>query len=128
MRGVRIELDETSSVERGVLADGDLVVVTNLCRNAAEAGARTVHLTLVADAARVRGEVSDDGPGIPSELLPRIFDRGVSTKADDTGTGRGVGLDVVRRMVTRRDGTLEVGRSTLGGARFTFDMRTEAHA
>lgn len=126
--GVRIDVDPASSVERGVLGDGDIVVVTNLCRNAAEAGARTVRLLLNADAERVWGEVADDGPGIPVELLPRVFDRGFSTKPDATGTGRGIGLDVIRRTITRRDGTIEVGRSALGGTRFSFDMRTEAHA
>ena len=52
----------------------------------------------------------------------RIFGQGFSTKHDTTGFGRGYGLDLVRRTVTSRGGTIEVGPSALGGARFAFEM------
>lgn len=122
--GVRFGFEDGDRLEPGVLGDDDLVLVSNLCRNAAEAGARTVRLTLSGDRERIRGSVDDDGPGVPPSLAPRLFERGVSTKADPSGTGRGIGLDVVRRIVGARDGSIEVGRSDLGGARFAFELRT----
>ena len=98
-----------------------LLVIANLCRNAGESGATRVHLTLAESDGAIRGEVEDDGPGIPPQLGERIFSRGVTSKRDSTGAGRGVGLDLVRRILTSRNGTIEVGRSPLGGARFRFE-------
>ncbi|WP_232531656.1 sensor histidine kinase [Microbacterium halophytorum] len=102
--------------------DALTLVVGNLCRNAAEAGARHVRCEIRERGGRVHGVVDDDGPGIPPARRARMFDRGVTTKPDNRGTGRGIGLDLVRRAVTRRGGTVEVSESPMGGARFAFDM------
>jgi signal transduction histidine kinase len=63
---------------------------------------------------RVLVEIVDDGPGIPPEIRPQIFDPFFTTKG--VGKGRGLGLDVVRRLVSRHDGSVEVesipGRTT----------------
>ena len=61
-------------------------------------------------------------PGPMPRTAGRIFAQGFSTKPDGTGFGRGYGLDTVRRTVTSRGGTIEVGDSALGGARFAFEM------
>jgi PAS domain S-box-containing protein len=53
--------------------------------------------------------IEDDGPGIPDDLLPRIFDPFVSTKE----AGRGLGLASAFSMVERHGGTLRV-KSVLG--------------
>ena len=103
--------------------DDDVVsVVTNLCRNAAEAGATHVRCTLREQGDRLVGAVEDDGPGVDPRDAGRIFAPGFSSKHDESGWGRGVGLDLVRRIVTSRHGTVEVGSSSLGGARFGFEM------
>ncbi|WP_308291644.1 ATP-binding protein [Microbacterium sp. G2-8] len=104
--------------------DGDVtLVLANLCRNAAEAGATLVRTHLVQDGDRLRGTVEDDGPGIAEADVDRVVARGFSTKTDRADTVRGVGLDMVRRTVASRGGSLEVGRSELGGARFRFEMQ-----
>jgi signal transduction histidine kinase len=54
--------------------------------------------------------VQDAGPGLPGDTLPR---RGASS-----GTGTGLGLDIVRRTAEASGGRLTVGRSADGGARF----------
>lgn len=124
-RGGALEIDARSAAARGALGDDGLVVVANLVRNAAEAagdGGR-VHVFVHADADRVVLDVADDGPGVAPEAAERIFQRGVSTKAT---AGRGVGLDLVRRIVGERDGAITVGASAWGGARFTVELRAAA--
>lgn len=104
------------------LDEATVTVVTNLCRNAAEAGAGRVRCILHESDGRLVGSVEDDGPGIDARAGARIFAQGFTSKADPSGLGRGFGLDTVRRIVTSRGGTIEVGSSALGGARFSFDM------
>lgn len=127
---VRAELHEHGSRVRFDLAldhdidEGIVSVVSNLCRNAAEAGAANVICELRHRGSRIAGAVDDDGPGVDQRIARRIFTPGYSSKADTTGLGRGLGLDVVRRIVTARSGTVEVGRSPLGGARFAFELES----
>lgn len=115
--GARLDLD--IDIDRD--ADDQLVLVlANLCRNAGEAGAHAVRCELRESGGRFHGVVSDDGPGIPPAHAAQIFSRGFSTKPDPTGTGRGIGLDLVRRTIAARGGSIEVSSS--GGTRFAFDM------
>ena len=107
--------------------DDDLMlVITNLCRNAGEAGAARVRLQLVETDHAVHGTVDDDGAGIDPSQRSQVFALGFSSKPDRSGAGRGIGLNLVRRIVTDRGGTIEIGESTLGGARFSFDLRVPA--
>ena len=60
----------------------------------------------------VRIEVSDTGTGIAADLLPRVFEPWVTTKA--AGRGTGLGLSITRDVVAAHGGTIaarsEVGR------------------
>ena len=63
-------------------------------------------------------EVSDEGPGIPPDLMPRIFDLYFTTKS----TGSGIGLAMTYRIVQMHGGSMDV-RSELGqGAHFTIRL------
>jgi signal transduction histidine kinase len=67
-------------------------------------------------------EVTDEGPGIPAELRDRIFDRfvrGTGDRASNNGSGSGLGLSIVRAVAESLGGSVEVGESDAGGARFT---------
>ena len=55
---------------------------------------------------RVCIEVQDTGPGIPPQLLRRIFDPFVTTKP--AGRGTGLGLSICRRIVHSLEGTIEI--------------------
>ena len=46
--------------------------------------------------------IADHGPGIPADVLPRIFDAFFTTKPQGSGTG--LGLEIVHRIVTQKFG------------------------
>jgi signal transduction histidine kinase len=50
--------------------------------------------------------VLDDGAGIPADVRDRIFEPFFTTKG--VGEGTGLGLDIVRRLVARNEGEIEV--------------------
>jgi signal transduction histidine kinase len=58
--------------------------------------------------------VRDTGPGIPPQILDRIFNPFFTTKE----TGTGLGLAIVHRVVEAHDGTILVTNPDGGGARF----------
>jgi len=60
----------------------------------------------------------DDGPGIPSDLVDRIFEPLFTTRAKGTG----LGLPICRQIVERHGGSIEVDRSEGPGARFTIRL------
>jgi signal transduction histidine kinase len=53
-------------------------------------------------------EVADQGQGIAADLLPRVFDKGTRGANAKPGTGAGLGLYIVRRVVERHHGRIEV--------------------
>jgi len=66
------------------------------------------------DARQFRVVVRDTGPGIPADVLDRIFNPFFTTK--DTGTG--LGLSIVHRIVEAHDGTITARNADAGGAEF----------
>ena len=64
-------------------------------------------------------EVTDDGAGIPAELLPRIFEPRFST----TTSGSGLGLPIVRRLVEGWGGRIEVESEVGRGTRIVVHCR-----
>ena len=95
----------------------------NLLKNAAEATTGmaapvvTVHARLVRGA-RLRIDVSDNGPGVPEELLAHIFTPFFTTRKG----GRGIGLALVRQLVHANGGSVRHVRSVAGGARFVLSF------
>jgi signal transduction histidine kinase len=91
-------------------------VVLNLVENARNAlDGRDGRIVIAAeyDGEWIEAKVADDGPGIPAELLPRVFEPHFSTRS----TGTGLGLAIVRRLVESWGGAVsaesEAGRGTV---------------
>lgn len=99
-----------------------LRVFGNLIRNACEAmtdgGAHKLRFTVERADSSVRFEVSDTGCGIPSELLPRIFEP-FTTQGKANGTGLGLALS--KAVVEAHKGTISV-QSNEKGAVFQIDL------
>lgn len=119
--GVRLELHPASFVEPDSEIDDETITVTaNLLANAIEAAGDggVVSLHLNAGPTGVRIAVSDSGPGIKQEDATRLVQLGYSSKTGSQGAahGRGIGLALVDRIRTRREGVLQFGTSDLGGA------------
>jgi PAS domain S-box-containing protein len=62
----------------------------------------------------------DDGPGIPPEILPNIFDPFYTTKRPGRGTG--LGLSICKSVVKEHNGTVEAANAPGGGAVFTITL------
>lgn len=115
-RGVEWTADIAQDAPRSILSPVDAVsVVGNLIDNALDAAAaasppRWVRVALAAtDERTLRIDVFDSGDGVPPELSERVFDRGFSTKPSDAD-GRGVGLPLVRSIVTGAGGSIAIRR------------------
>ena len=73
---------------------------------------------------QVRIIVRDDGSGIPSEILPRIFEPFLTTK--ETGRGVGLGLAISHSILERHNGNIEVRSETGRGTTFTVTLPWDA--
>jgi signal transduction histidine kinase len=98
-------------------------VLRNLLDNAAKhAGPNPrVQLRLLLGEGEARIEVSDDGPGIPAEALPHIFDR-LYRASNVQSQGLGAGLFITREIVERLGGTISVTSAPEAGATFTVRL------
>ena len=103
-------------------------VFMNLLTNAAQAlGGReqaTITIETRGDASGVVVTIADDGPGIPADVLPRIWDPFFTTK--DVGEGTGLGLSIVHELVERHGGTIEVATELGKGTKFTVRLPRQA--
>ncbi len=80
----------------------------NLIDNALDAvpdGGR-VEVTAARERQNVVVRIIDNGPGIPAEIRPHLFEPFFTTKP--VGKGTGLGLDIVRRLVSRNDAGIDV--------------------
>ena len=67
-------------------------------------------------------EVSDDGPGVPPEQLPRIFDRFYRASAPAARPGSGLGLAIVTAIAAAHHGTAEATLNQPHGLRLTLTL------
>ena len=131
--GVVLEIDDQSSFSLPMTAAGQEVLMTvlgNLIDNACDAARQgagpdgdgahgelpRVRLFFTDLGEQLLIEVEDNGPGVPSAQVARIFEEGYSTKP---GRHRGIGLALVARLCAEHGGAITLEESELGGACFT---------
>ncbi len=107
-----------------ILLDGEQMkrVFTNLIDNAAAAMKLGGNIDIASSYAKnlemVTILVADTGPGIPEEMIPRIFDPYVTTKK----RGTGLGLAIVQRIVSDHNGFIRVENEKGAGVKFTIEL------
>ncbi len=96
-------------------------VLANLLENAVRHGEGRVSITVEAaqDGGAVAVTVDDEGPGIPEEMLGRVFTR--FWRGNRRG-GTGLGLYIVKGIIEAHGGAITVGRAASGGASFRFTV------
>src|SRR4029077_17779135 len=122
-QSVNVEL----ALEPGVVAraDGDKVrsLVLNLLENALDAlatvdGLRQIDVAVAGVNGHAALVVEDNGPGVPADALPRLFEPFFSLKPHGTG----LGLAIARRSVDAHGGRLAAMSNPRGGLRIDVEL------
>jgi two-component system NtrC family sensor kinase len=97
-------------------------VLTNVLLNARDAVRERGHIWIDVqeNGESVAIRVKDDGKGIPSDLIGRIFEPLVTTKRGQGGTG--LGLAIARRILHASGGEITVESAPGNGAEFTISL------
>jgi two-component system CitB family sensor kinase len=125
-KGVEFSITPDSRVGTVDVPARDLVtLVGNLVDNAIDAALagdppRRVTLTAASYDGGLRLVVADTGPGIDPDHLDDAFTRGWSTKQTEQPQGRGLGLALVRQIINRHGGSVQLDCD--GGTVFTVDL------
>ncbi|MBK6734913.1 MAG: HD domain-containing protein [bacterium] len=123
-RGLQVAVEAPAFLPRAEV-DADLIrqVIVNLLGNAVKytpAGGH-VRIVLSEEEASVAVSVQDDGPGIPSEDIRRIFREFYRAEgAAQQAEGSGLGLSIARHIVQLHGGHIEARRLPQGGSEFRF--------
>lgn len=97
-----------------------LELLGNLLDNACKWTNSEVVLSIERSAAGYRLRVDDDGPGIPAAERAPVLDRG--TRLDERAEGHGLGLGIVRDILSAWGGTLLLQDSPLGGLQVQIEL------
>ena len=118
---IQIHLKKESAIPR---LDIDIVkfksVLHNLIRNSVEAIGRDGNITIriYFEDLSIVLKVIDDGPGIPEEYLPTLFEPFVTHKQEGTG----LGLAIIKNIIDAHDGTISVESQFGEGTTFTIRL------
>lgn len=97
-------------------------VIGNLVENALKYGAGTVTVSITGTPAGAEVTVSDEGEGIPAEMLARVFTKFWRRGDGGRRQGTGLGLFITKGLVEAHGGEITAGRAASGGAEFRFTL------
>ncbi|MFG2295002.1 ATP-binding protein [Streptomyces sp. NPDC048603] len=118
-----VELD----ADRGIMVRLDPrrldVILANLIGNALKHGGSPVRVSIRVSGDWLVIEVKDNGPGIPAEVLPHVFDRFYKASASrPRSDGSGLGLSIALENAHIHGGEITAANSPEGGALFTLRL------
>ena len=116
----------SSELDRSLMLRAVSNLVSNAIAHTPTGG--TVTLAATDEDAAIRIEVSDTGGGIPTEALPRVFDRffRVDPSRSKASGGSGLGLAIVQSILTIHGGAAEILSQLGRGTRVTLRIPTLA--
>ncbi|MGM0599413.1 MAG: ATP-binding protein [Candidatus Rifleibacteriota bacterium] len=124
LKNVRVEI-ATGNSDPEIEVDPIKIeqVLTNLLRNAIQSeNASQTKISWHCKNKEICFQIDDDGAGIDEEIKDRIFEPFFTTK--EVGTGTGLGLAVVHGIIKEHGGTVNLGKSKLGGTFFKITLPT----
>ncbi|MER7759944.1 HAMP domain-containing sensor histidine kinase [Streptomyces sp. NPDC097619] len=118
-----VELD----AERGIVARLDPrrldVILANLIGNALKHGGSPVRVSVRTEERTLVIAVKDNGPGIPEDVLPHVFDRFYKASASrPKSDGSGLGLSIAMENAHIHGGDITAANDPAGGALFTLKL------
>jgi signal transduction histidine kinase len=122
-RGIVLDVEALGPTPIAMDADRAMLVLINLIDNALKHGRPngTVRVRITPGSVRfVTVCVDDDGPGIAPAERERVFALG--QRGATVAGGAGIGLALVRMILERAGGRVEIGESPLGGVRFAVTI------
>lgn len=99
----------------------------NLISNAIKFGPNggTVRIRLTRDEKQIVVYVEDEGPGLTEEAQKHLFDKFYQADSSHRQEGNGLGLALVKRILTLENGTITAENISEGGCRFTVTLNTK---
>ncbi|MEA2487177.1 MAG: hypothetical protein QOF16_831 [Actinomycetota bacterium] len=121
--GRRVVVDIPPELE--VMADRERLdqALSNLLTNSYRYGGVNVTIDARSTGEYVELAITDDGPGVPEELLPHLFDPFARAMSSRTIQGSGLGLAIVRRIVEAMGGEVWYEPVDGSGARFCIRLK-----
>jgi signal transduction histidine kinase len=119
-RGIQLEIESSGDTTVTAYSVETRQVMLNLVRNACEATTRSgakVVVSITGHPQEVEIVVTDRGSGIEPAMIPNLFQFGASTKGD---RGNGMGLWVVKQLVEKHGGDIDLETKVGEGTRFTI--------
>jgi len=124
----KVHIDKNIEVQLNIsekimikIEQGDLYeLLGNLLENAFKWSHSKISISAESVNKQTRITIEDDGPGIPKEEQERLLLRG--QRADQNTPGHGLGLAMVNDMLLLYKGTMDISKSTLGGAKIIIKL------
>ena len=122
---LEIDLNVSPDLENAVLfidQNGLMRAVKNLLGNASRYARQRIQLSFNCEESNYSICIEDDGEGISASDIERIFEPFAQLENQERGSGKGhgLGLAIVKQILHWHSGTVSVGDSPLGGAKFTI--------